>query len=46
MAALGGRHLLHFEVTANPRSGGVLRTVTRSGQAKDYAGICFEEVGE
>ena len=28
------------------RSGGVLRTVTRNGQAKDYAGICFEEVGE
>ncbi|MGO9962077.1 MAG: hypothetical protein ACLPUG_01450 [Acidimicrobiales bacterium] len=32
--------------SALTRSAGVLRTVTRNGQAKDYAGICFEEVGE
>ena len=37
---------MSLPASALTRSGGVLRTVTRGGQAKDYAGICFEEVGE
>jgi hypothetical protein len=37
---------MSLPASALTRSAGVLRTVTRNGQAKDYAGICFEEVGE
>lgn len=37
---------MSLPASALTRSAGVLRTVTRSGQAKDYAGICFEGVGE
>lgn len=36
---------MSLPASALTRSGGVLRTVTRSGQAKDYAGISFEEAG-
>lgn len=40
----GGR-TMSLPASALTRSGGVLRTVTRTGQAKDYAGISFEEPG-
>jgi len=33
---------MSLPASALTRSAGVLRTVTRNGQAKDYAGICFE----
>ncbi len=36
---------MSLPASALTRSGGVLRTVTRNGQAKDYAGISFEEPG-
>ncbi len=34
---------MSLPASALTRSGGVLRTVTRTGQAKNYAGISFEE---
>jgi hypothetical protein len=37
---------MSLPASALTRSAGVLRTVTRNGQAKDYAGISFEGVGE
>ncbi|MHB1988648.1 MAG: hypothetical protein ACYCSF_11800 [Acidimicrobiales bacterium] len=37
---------MSLPASALTRSAGVLRTVTQRGQAKDYAGICFEEVAK
>jgi hypothetical protein len=34
---------MSLPASALTRSAGVLRTVTRTGQSKDYAGISFEE---
>jgi len=45
VATKRGRQM-SLPASALTRSTGVLRTVTRNGQAKDYAGISFEEVGE
>jgi hypothetical protein len=36
---------MSLPASALTRSAGVLRTVTRRGQAKDYAGISFEDIG-